>query len=1173
MLSCCVVLCDIQSRCIVFCCSVQCCARCSVSIRVIRTLTCPLHLPISMQYFHRCFRTGMRIRSAIISAVYKKALRLSSAARQKSTVGEIVNLMSVDAQRFQDVTTYLHTLWSGPFQIALCLYFLYGAIGASAFAGLGVMILMIPVNAVIASRTRRLQKEQMGNKDSRIKLMNEILNGMKVIKLYAWENPYMGIISDIRKRELSVLKRASYYEAFSTFAWICTPFLVSMASFTAYSLSGNTLTANDAFVSLALFNLLQFPLAMLPMTIASVVEVSVAVQRLEKFLLADELDPSAVLRSSPGSEESERQRLDTTITSAMSLATIDDERKGGGEPGMVIEHGTFRWDPQSAQPVLSNLSIEAQHGSLVAIVGAVASGKSSVVSAMLGEMHKVSGTVRLSGSVAYVPQQAWIQNATLRDNITFGRPFDQALYDRVIKACALDPDIAILPAGDSTEIGEKGINLSGGQKQRVSLARAVYQNADVYVFDDPLSAVDAHVGRHIFDQVVGPRSMLRGKVRILVTNNLRFLPSVDFVYVMLGGTVSEKGSFDQLMKGRGELARLINEYSSDTLHEQSSVAEIAKPETPGAGKGAGMAQPLAAATTTATASDKSEKSTAAGDGKPKAGLIGEEKSETGSVKLAVFIAYARSVSFFISSVIMFSYVAAQGLSIGTNVWLSEWTSDASEDPVATDANTSMYLGVYAGLGIANAVFTMIASFVLAAGAITASRTLHQDMLQTIMRCPMSFFDTTPLGRVLNRFSKDVYTIDEAIPRALRSFLGTFFRVLSVIVVISYSTPIFMAAVIPLTVLYVFIQRYYVSTSRQLQRLDSVSRSPIYAHFGESINGAATIRAYQRQDEFIGKCEDLVDSNQVAYYPNISANRWLAVRLEFLGNLIILMSSLFAVVNRSSIDPGLVGLSVTYALNVTQSLNWMVRMSSDLETNIVSVERVKEYTELQVEAPPTIPGQEPERGWPERGEIEFCNYSVRYRKGLDLVLRDLTLKIRGGEKVGICGRTGAGKSSMTLALFRIVEADQGSIIIDGRTIAQMGLDDLRSHLTIIPQEPVLFSGTLRDNLDPFRQCTDTQLWQAIERAHLRGEVERMPKQLDAAIAEGGENLSVGQRQLVCLARALLRKTKILVLDEATAAVDLETDAKIQQTIRVEFAQCTVITIAHRLNTIIDYDRCV
>jgi ATP-binding cassette subfamily C (CFTR/MRP) protein 1 len=540
----------------------------------------------------------------------------------------------------------------------------------------------------------------------------------------------------------------------------------------------------------------------------------------------------------------------------------------------------------------------------------------------------------------------------------------------------------------------------------------------------------------------------------------------------------------------------------------------------------------------------------------------------------VYAHYLRNIGIFLSGATIVFNMIFQGFSIGSNVWLAEWSNDMSMYGNETDGSKqNLYLGVYGALGAGQVIAVLIASLYLAVGTLQAAKHLHSQMLSHVLMNPLSFFDTTPTGRILNRFNKDIDTLDNTIPYNIRAWLNCLLSVIATLVVISYSTPIFIFVIVPIGIVYYFIQQFYVATSRQLKRLESVSRSPIYSHFGESIQGAPTIRAYNVQKRFTQESEEKVDFNQVCYCPSIISNRWLAIRLEMVGNFIIFFASLFAVLRRDTMSPGLVGLSVSYALQITQTLNWLVRMSSDVETNIVAVERIKEYSETEQEAPWDVPTNQPLSNWPDNGQVDFKDYQVRYREGLDLVLRGISFSVKGGEKVGIVGRTGAGKSSLTLSLFRIIEAAGGQILIDGVDISELGLHALRSRLTIIPQDPVLFSGTLRVNLDPFDRHSDVEIWLALEHAHLKAFVKGLPDALEHPVSEGGENLSVGQRQLICLARALLRKTKVLILDEATAAVDLETDDLIQTTIRSEFKDCTVLTIAHRLNTIMDSNRVI
>uniref|UniRef100_A0A8B9CTD7 Multidrug resistance-associated protein 1 n=1 Tax=Anser brachyrhynchus TaxID=132585 RepID=A0A8B9CTD7_9AVES len=1063
------------------------------------------------QYFHICFVTGMRLKTAIVGVIYRKALVITNSARKTSTVGEIVNLMSVDAQRFMDLATYINMIWSAPLQVILALYLLWQNLGPSVLAGVAVMILLVPINAVM--------KAQMKSKDNRIKLMNEILNGIKVLKLYAWELAFREKVLEIRQKELKVLKKSAYLAAMATFTWVCAPFLVALSTFAVYVKidKNNVLDAQKAFVSLALFNILRFPLNMLPMVISSIVEASVSLKRLRVFLSHEELDPDSIIRG-----------------------PTTDAR-------LNYVHFIF------------SINFTVPEGSLIAVVGQVGCGKSSLLSALLGEMDKKEGYVVVKGSVAYVPQQAWVQNATLKDNIIFGREMNESRYKRVIEACALLPDIEILPTGDRTEIGEKGVNLSGGQKQRVSLARAVYCNADVYLFDDPLSAVDAHVGKHIFEKVIGPKGILKNKTRVLVTHAVNYLPQMDTILVMSDGEISEMGSYQELLKQDGAFAEFLRTYANA---EQSM--ENSGKLTPGLYfprlKISIFNRQLSNSSTYSRETGKSQhQSSTAELQKPLAEknswkLTEADTAKTGRVKATVYWDYMKAIGLFISFLSIFLFMCNHVASLASNYWLSLWT----DDPVinGTQQYTNVRLGVYGALGISQGIAVFGYSMAVSIGGIFASRHLHLNLLHNVLRSPMSFFERTPSGNLVNRFSKEIDTIDSTIPPIIKMFMGSTFNVIGACIIILLATPIAAVIIPPLGLVYLFVQRFYVATSRQLKRLESVSRSPVYSHFNETLLGVSVIRAFEEQKRFIKQNDMKVDENQKAYYPSIVANRWLAVRLEYVGNCIVLFAALFAVIARNKLSPGLVGLSVSYSLQITAYLNWLVRMSSELETNIVAVERWVVHHSYT---------------WPEEGKVEFRGYGLRYREDLDLVLKNINVTINGGEKIGIVGRTGAGKSSLTLGLFRINEAAEGEIIIDGINIAKIGLHDLRFRVTIIPQDPILFSGSLRMNLDPFDQHSDEDIWRSLELAHLKNFVSALPDKLNHECAEGGENLSVGQRQLVCLARALLRKSKILVLDEATAAVDLETDNLIQSTIKSQFEECTVLTIAHRLNTIMDYTR--
>ncbi|XP_065088176.1 multidrug resistance-associated protein 1-like [Ochlerotatus camptorhynchus] len=1102
------------------------------------------------QYFRKTFLVGFRIRTGLISAIYRKALRISSFAKKDTTVGEIVNLMAVDAQRFFELTSYLHVLWSAPIIIAVCIFLLYEILGPAVFAGLGVMVIMIPITGVIATRLRDYQVKQMNIKDDRVKKMNEILSGMKVLKLYAWEPSFQAEIVNVRAGEIAILRTMAYYGAATFFVWSMAPFLVTLASFAVFVMidENNVLDPQTAFVSLALFNILRFPLAMFPMMITFAMQAWVSVQRINKFMNSEELDPNNVTHNR-------------------------------SEDALSIKDGTFSWGDET--PNLKNINLALKKGKLSAVVGSVGTGKSSLISALLGEMEKVKGSVNTDGTIAFVPQQAWIQNATLRENILFGKSYDAQKYDRVLECCALKPDLEMLPGGDTTEIGEKGINLSGGQKQRVALARAVYADAEIYLFDDPLSAVDAHVGKHIFEKVIGPEGMLVGRSRLLVTHGISFLPYVEEIFVVKDGEISESGSYQQLLDQKGAFADFLTQHIQDLDEEDEEIQiiqEVLKDEVSrnilkramstrserSAGSGGSIRKKKVSRQESRNSNKKPEILDTPAKGTT---LIEKEESATGAVSYAVYIKYFKAIGWNMAFWAVFFSVINQVSAIYGNIWLTDWSEDpeAATDPAVRD----MYLGVYGGLGGLQSLALLIASIVLALGCLKAANTMHNNLLESTMRMPMFFFDTTPQGRIMNRFSKDVDVADNTLPQSIRMWLLMFFNVIGVFVVIGISTPIFLAVVPVFLVIYYAIQKFYIATSRQLKRLESVTRSPIYSHFGESITGQSTIRAYGEQNRFQQESEKRVDYNQLMSYPSIIANRWLAIRLEIVGALVVFFAALFAMLSRDTIGAAMVGLSITYALQISAVLSFLVRMTAEVETNIVAVERLEEYTVLPREAEwhkGTV-----DKTWPQEGKVQFNNYKIRYREGLDLVIKGISLNVKGGEKIGIVGRTGAGKSSLTIGLFRIVEASGGAIVIDGQDISKMGLHQLRSQLTIIPQDPVLFSGTLRMNVDPFRSYSDDQVWNALELSHLKAFVKGLSAGLEHEIAENGENLSVGQRQLICLARAILRKTKVLVLDEATAAVDLETDDLIQKTIRTEFADCTILTIAHRLNTILDSDR--
>ncbi|KAG9514802.1 ATP-binding cassette glutathione S-conjugate transporter, partial [Aureobasidium melanogenum] len=1136
------------------------------------------------QYFQRAFETGMRIRSSLTAAIYHKSMRLSNEGRSSKSTGDIVNYMAVDTQRLQDLAQYGMQLWSAPFQITLCMISLYQLVGLSMFAGVGAMIAMIPINGVIARISKNLQKKQMKNKDSRTRLMTEILSNMKSIKLYAWTTAFMNKLNYIRNDlELNTLRKIGAAMALANFTWSTTPFFVSCSTFAVFVLTGNkALTTDIVFPALTLFNLLTFPLAILPMVITSIIEASVAVNRLTDFFVAPELQRDAVLKYEAVTER--------------------------GEEAVRIRDATFTWNSNDTRNALENISFSAHKGELSCVVGRVGAGKSSFLQTLLGDLYKIKGEVVLRGKVAYVAQSPWVMNASVRENIVFGYRWDPQFYEKTVHACALKEDFASLPDGDQTEVGERGISLSGGQKARLTLARAVYARADVYLLDDVLSAVDQHVGRHLIDNVLGPNGLLSGRTRILATNSLPVLMEANYIVLLREGRILERGTYEQLMAMKGEISQLIKTASNEESQSESQsetqdsddsatvferdpssaqgeleITQAEEGETQLAPINTGGGRParrasgvsLRRASTASFAGPRGKLTDEEGTAGPKS-KQNKEFSEQGKVKWSVYSEYAKTSNLVAVAIYLVTLIGAQTAQIGGSVWLKNWSEINGR--YGGNPHVGKYIGIYFAFGIGSAALVVVQTLILwIFCSIEASRKLHERMAYAIFRSPMTFFETTPAGRILNRFSSDIYRIDEVLARTFNMLFVNSARALFTLVVISMSTPAFIALIVPLGGLYLYIQRYYLRTSRELKRLDSISRSPVYAHFQESLSGISTIRAYQQSKRFAKENEWRVDANLRAYFPSINANRWLAVRLEFIGSVIILAAAGFAIISVSTgshLSAGIVGLAMSYALQITQSLNWIVRQTVEVETNIVSVERVLEYARLPSEAPEIISKHRPPVSWPSKGAVSFNNYSTRYREGLDLVLKNVNLSIKSHEKIGVVGRTGAGKSSLTLALFRIIEPTEGDITIDDLSTSSIGLLDLRRRLAIIPQDAALFEGTIRDNLDPGHVHDDTELWSALDHARLRDHVSSMSGGLDAEIHEGGSNLSQGQRQLVSLARALLTPSNILVLDEATAAVDVETDALLQTTLRSNmFKDRTIITIAHRINTILDSDRIV
>lgn len=1087
------------------------------------------------QYFQNVMRVGFRLRATLVAAVFRKSLRLTHEGRKKFASGKITNLMTTDAESLQQVCQQLHSLWSAPFRIIVSMVLLYMQLGVASLLGSVMLVLMFPIQTYVISKMQKLSKEGLQRTDKRIGLMNEILAAMDTVKCYAWEQSFQSKVQGIRNDELSWFRKAQLLAACNSFILNSIPVVVTVVSFGVYTLLGGILTPAKAFTSLSLFAVLRFPLFMLPNLITQVVNVNVSLKRLEELFLTEE----RVLLPNPPLEP--------------------------GMPAISIKDGYFSWDSKAEKPTLSNINLDIPVGSLVAIVGSTGEGKTSLVSAMLGELPTMGDTsVVIRGTVAYVPQVSWIFNATVRDNILFGSVFQQARYEKTIEVTALEHDLELLPGGDLTEIGERGVNISGGQKQRVSMARAVYSNSDVYIFDDPLSALDAHVGRQVFEKCI--KNELRNKTRVLVTNQLHFLPQVDRIILVHEGMVKEEGTFEELANNGVFFQKLME--NAGKMEEQVEEKEVDENLGDKTQKSLANREPVRMGNGFLKDANDSRK------GKEgKSVLIKQEERETGVVSWKVLMRYKNALGgAWVVMILLSCYISTEVLRVSSSTWLSVWTDQSSSKRYGP----GFYNLIYALLSFGQVMITLLNSYWLIVSSLYAARRLHDAMLKSILRAPMVFFQTNPIGRIINRFAKDLGDIDRNVAILVNMFLGQVSQLLSTFVLIGIVSTISLWAIMPLLILFYSAYLYYQSTAREVKRLDSITRSPVYAQFGEALNGLSTIRAYKAYDRMANLNGKSMDNNVRFTLVNMGANRWLAIRLEALGGAMIWLTATFAVMQTQRAEnqeafASTMGLLLSYALNITSLLTAVLRLASLAENSLNAVERVGTYIELPSEAPPVIENNRPPPGWPSSGTIKFEDVILRYRPELPPVLHGLSFTILASEKIGIVGRTGAGKSSMLNALFRIVELERGRIFVDDYDIAKFGLADLRKVLGIIPQSPVLFSGTVRFNLDPFCEHNDADLWEALERAHLKDVIRRNPLGLDAEVSEAGENFSVGQRQLLSLARALLRRSKILVLDEATAAVDVRTDALIQKTIREEFKSCTMLIIAHRLNTIIDCDR--
>ncbi|XP_013611055.1 PREDICTED: ABC transporter C family member 3 [Brassica oleracea var. oleracea] len=1083
------------------------------------------------RWYFRLQKIGIRMRSCLVAMIYEKGLTLSCHSKKGRTSGEIINFMTVDAERVGSFCWYIHDSWLLLLQIGLAMWLLYMSLGLASIAALVGTFLVMLVNIPFGKMQERFQEKLMEAKDSRMKSTSEILRNMRILKLQGWEMKFLSKIFDLRTCEEGWLKKYVYNSAVISFVFWGAPTFVSVSTFGACILLGVPLESGKILSAIAIFSTLRQPIFYLPETISMVVQTKVSLDRIASYLCQENLNPDVVERFP----------------------------KGSSDIAVEVINSTLSWDVSSANPTLKDINFKIFHGMKVAVCGTVGSGKSSLLSSILGEVPKISGSLKVCGTKGYVAQSPWIQSGTIEENILFGKAMERERYEKVVEACSLSKDLEVLSFGDQTVIGERGINLSGGQKQRIQIARALYQDADIYLFDDPFSAVDAHTGSHLFKEVL--MGLLSSKTVIYVTHQVEFLPAADLILVMKDGRISQAGRYNDILNSGRDFMELIGAHQ-EALAVVGSVHASSDSEKPGLVRDA-------------IDSEGKQESQDLKNGKSDTGeanrqLVQEEEREKGSVALDVYwkyitLAYGGALVPFI----LLAQVLFQLLQIGSNYWMA-WGTPVSKDVEAL-VNLSTLMIVYVALAVGSCFCILVRSTLLVtAGYKTATELFHR-MHRCIFRSPMSFFDSTPSGRIMNRASTDQSAVDLDIPYQFSSLAVTAIQVIGIIGVMSQVSWLVFLVFIPVVAASIWYQRYYIAAARELSRLDGVCKAPLIQHFSETISGSTTIRSFNQESRFRGDNMRLSDAYSRPKFYLAGAVEWLCFRLDMLSSLVFVFSLIFLIsIPTGVIDPSLAGLAVTYGLNLNTQQAWLVWGLCNLENKIISVERILQYASVPSEPPLVLESNRPEHSWPSLGDVDIRDLQVRYAAHMPLVLRGITCTFKGGLRTGIVGRTGSGKSTLIQTLFRIVEPSAGEIMIDGVNILTIGLHDLRLRLSIIPQDPTMFEGTVRSNLDPLEEYTDDQIWEALDKCQLGDEVRKKEHKLDSSVSENGENWSMGQRQLVCLGRVLLKRSNILVLDEATASVDTATDNLIQKTLREHFSDCTVITIAHRISSVIDSD---